>query len=426
MKKIKITFALLDQVVVSAYNFGIAICLTQWLGLEKYGAFALMWLVVLFCSSVHQQCIIAPMQTYGGLQDKQERQDFYGQLLYQQLIFASLAWVGSWAFIQVSGDWFGIDMLALDWLLPSVVFLYLMCDYFRKRFIVLQQTWKAFLYDLVVYGSLFALIYFKMHIRQQESFEVLLRSITQGLSIGVSFGIYFHEYLVWDAPALKKQVVKHMKHYKWLLGTSLTQWFSGNWYVMMAGIVLGPAAMGAIRVAQTILGVFHIPFLAIENFLPTQLMNYYLKNGLVKMRQQLNGILLIGGAMMGLCMLALTFFASDVIKLIYGEGFQNCQEVVKGFCVLYLFVFAGTIIRIYLRTVEKTQYIFVGYVLNVIFAFLLAESFINSWGVNGAVIGLVLSQIIMLAVMAIPVIRKEVNKAILTHQNSLVPSSVQN
>jgi len=399
-------WALLDQAVVSGYNFILAICLTTWLGIEKYGVFTLMWMAVLFCSSIHQQLIIAPMQAFGGSKDQKERPTFYGQLLYQQLTFSALAWIGVWSFMQLGGHWFGAPNTELNELLPSVVFLFLMCDYFRKRFIVLQATMKAFWFDIMICCAQFALIYFRVFIQNQTDLAVILRAITQGLSIGVFIGVYTHDYLVWDIPAFHAQVKKHLQYSKWLLGTALTQWFAGNWFIITAGVVLGPAAIGALRISQNILGLFHIPFLAIENYLPTSMMNLYQQAGLSLLKQQFIKLFLIGGLVMGTSLAGLSLLSEQVVQLIYGHEFIDYSFVVQGFCLLYAFVFMGILLRIYLRIVTQTQFIFWGYILNTLFAFGFAHYFTTTWGVYGTIAGLIACQMIMMLVMLLPLLLK--------------------
>ncbi|MGB0522993.1 MAG: lipopolysaccharide biosynthesis protein [Flammeovirgaceae bacterium] len=396
--------ALCDQALVSGYNFTLAICLTTWLGIKQYGVFALMWMVVLFCSSIHQQLIIAPMQAFGGNRDKQKKQAFYGQLLYQQLAFSALAGLGVWLFIQLGGHWFSIAMDKLNWLLPAVAFLFLMCDYFRKRFIVLQETTKAFFFDLIICSSQFALIYYRVIAQGHTDLDVILRAITQGLSVGVFIGVYAHEYLIWNIPAFQAQVKKHLQHSKWLLGTALTQWFAGNWFVVTAGILLGPATIGAIRIAQNILGLFHIPFLAIENYLPTQLMKLYQQKSLLSFKHQFIKLLLVGGLIMSAGLAGLSLISKEIIQLVYGNAFIEYNFVVQGFCLLYAFVFIGILLRIYLRTIEQTSFIFWGYILNMLFTFCLANYFTMTWGIYGTLSGLIASQLILLAVMLIPLI----------------------
>jgi O-antigen/teichoic acid export membrane protein len=419
---IKTLFVLLDQALVSGYNFTLAIGLTAWLGLDKYGEFVLMWMAVIFCSSLHQQLIIAPMQAYGVNTNKVARQEFYGSLLYQQILFSLFVGLGLWGFMRLTPYGQGFSEQHVSWLLPSVASLYLMADYFRKRFIVLQSTHKAFLFDLVVYASQFCLIYYRVSVQGDIGLEPILTSMFQGLSLGVFLGLYFHEYLTCDIPVFVKQCKTHFQFSKWLLGTAITQWFAGNWFVVLSGVLLGPAAIGAIRIAQNILGLFHIPFLAIESYIPSKFMLVFQKVGISSFKKHFGKILISGLGLISICLLVLSVFSEEVIRLIYGSEFIHLSYVVQIFCVLYVFVFSGTLLRIYLRTVEKTQFIFLGYILNLLFAILCAEYFIIHWGIYGVLAGLISSQIIMLLTMFIPFVWDNEQRKSYMSQNTLITS----
>jgi O-antigen/teichoic acid export membrane protein len=53
----------LDQALVSGSNFVLGILLARYLGVAGYGQFALLWLIVLFFSSLQLAYIISPMLT---------------------------------------------------------------------------------------------------------------------------------------------------------------------------------------------------------------------------------------------------------------------------------------------------------------------------------------------------------------------------
>lgn len=60
----KKTLVFLDQIIVSGSNFLLGILLARNLGIEEYGQFALLWLIVLFFSSLQLSFIVSPMLTW--------------------------------------------------------------------------------------------------------------------------------------------------------------------------------------------------------------------------------------------------------------------------------------------------------------------------------------------------------------------------
>ena len=55
--------ALTDQAVVSGSNFLIGIVLARVLGIDDYGLFVLLWMMVLFGKSINQAFVTRPMMT---------------------------------------------------------------------------------------------------------------------------------------------------------------------------------------------------------------------------------------------------------------------------------------------------------------------------------------------------------------------------
>ncbi len=61
----RISWAILDQGMVSAVNFLTGILLARHLGVEEFGRFTLVWMLVLFMSSFQLALIVSPMLSIG-------------------------------------------------------------------------------------------------------------------------------------------------------------------------------------------------------------------------------------------------------------------------------------------------------------------------------------------------------------------------
>ena len=60
--------------------------------------------------------------------------------------------------------------------------------------------------------------------------------------------------------AFVKSIKINIKIAKWLVFTYVLQWFSGNFWIIYAGILLGPIFLGAFRACQTVVNVFNLVF----------------------------------------------------------------------------------------------------------------------------------------------------------------------
>jgi O-antigen/teichoic acid export membrane protein len=70
-----------DQGLISGANFFLNILLARWLSPAGYGAYALVFYIVLLLTSVHQALVLEPMSVLGGALESLERPDYIRTLL---------------------------------------------------------------------------------------------------------------------------------------------------------------------------------------------------------------------------------------------------------------------------------------------------------------------------------------------------------
>ncbi|NNC95629.1 MAG: hypothetical protein HKN92_08710 [Chitinophagales bacterium] len=386
----------IDQAVVSGGNFFVCILLARSLGLEIFGEFTLAWLVVLFASSIHQAWLITPMYTFAPQKTGDERSKYLDSLLVHQIVFSTAAallsfcFVGSAAFFYPEWDLNGVKV----WL-PITVFAYLMYDFSRKLFYVEGIAKKSLMLDILVYSiqgsALIAASYFSFLSLKSTFIIVSISLVLPVLLFGRKMRFNFNR------SVLLTTTKKHWEFAKWLIGTSLLQWISGNFFIIIAGGLISPLAVGAIRILQNIIGVLHVLFLAIENYVPIRAVQIFDRDGLKGLGNYLKGITLKGSILTLLTSICIAVFGKQIITLLYGSEHLEYAYLLYGFALLYVFVFIGTNLRFAIRTLELTRSIFLAYLLSAIFSLLFAKTIIQSFGIDGILLGLILTQIIMQA-----------------------------
>lgn len=386
---------LMDQGIVSGGNFFIGILLVRKLGLEAYGEFALIWLIVLFCSSIHQGWIISPMYTFGPQFKNEEKKKYFDCVFSHQLLFAIGSALLSWVFLYLS-KWFfpEWEIASVGILVPLTVFSFLMYDYLRKTNYASEKASKAFLLDIVVYGTqILGLLITSIFFSLDLNYCLLIISISYSTSFIFSLKQFFN--LSLNTTQFVFIMKKHWKFSKWLVGTSLLQWVSGNFFIIASASLLSPATVGAIRILQNIIGIMNVLFIAVENYIPIRAINIFKANGLSALGVFIRKIiwqgsiatLLIGGTM--------ALFGKEIMGILYKGEHTDYAYLLYGFAVLYVFVFVGINFRFIFRTIEYTQPIFIAYIFGATFSLLFAKPIIQYYGIMGVVIGLISNQIIM-------------------------------
>ena len=87
LTKNKFFISTLDQGIVSGSNFLITILIVKFLGLEEFGKFSFLWIIVNLSNSLQMSSIIAPMNSIAPSQQK--KLNFYhGGVFIQQGLFS--------------------------------------------------------------------------------------------------------------------------------------------------------------------------------------------------------------------------------------------------------------------------------------------------------------------------------------------------
>ena len=391
-----VLIGLFDQGVVSGGNIFIAIILTNFLGLEQYGIFTLTWMGVLFCSSLHQAIIIAPLMTIGAKQKIIYRTQYLTATFVQNCAFIFLATLLTFFVAKGSNyffpDW-GVSSYALE--LSAVIFAFLFNDYFRKYFFLIQKAKVALSVDIINYSLQFLGIFLLNYLNALTVSNVI-GVIALALLSSQFLGFFYHPFGRFDPRLFKVIFLKHWQFSRWLAGTAVLTWLSSNYFIIAAGAIIGTEAVGAIRMSQTVIGVMTVLFLAFENIMPPKASLIYSTNGKEALLTYLKSMTVLGSFVAGIFLTGIFLFADSILVLLYQPSDVQYAYILRGFAVLNLFIFIGFPLRYLLRTLERTRPIFIAYVLSAVFSLLSADYIIKSFGLIGVVIGLVCTQIVTL------------------------------
>lgn len=389
---------LLDQALVSGSNFLVAILLTRLAGLEIYGSFALAWMGLLLMSSIHQAFVLIPMMSLAPKKEGTDRRNYLKQSQILQFAVAVLI------LLLISPAVAFADIFLPDWqvsslfpILPIAIFCYLMQDYYRRYFFIVGKPVFALLVDMIAYPGMLLGI-FASYMGGFLDVEAAYTAVGIGFGCASLIGIICARISLQVNPSEIKAILgEHWKFSSWLLGTAFLQFFSSNYFLVAAAALLGPKGLGALRIAQNLLGLTHVLFQAMENVVPVKAAEAFMGNGFKGMKTYLQAITLKSGIVVLGILLSLALFAKPVIHLVYGTEYTEYSFLLMGYCLFYLSLFPGYPLRYALRTLELTRPMFIAYVLSTGFSLLFAFPMVEHWGLWGVVIGLIITQILMQA-----------------------------
>ena len=433
---------LFDQALVSGGNFLLGVLLARFLGVKVFGEYALLWMGVMFLLSLHQAFMTKPLMSLFAGKKEWEKANYIQSLFVLQLIISlGIVVLGLLFFfifkkMEILNGW--VYYLPLTGLLAA---LYLLQDFFRKIFFVKKQYGWPLLLDFVGYAPMLLalpMLHFLDDLNLLKSLVVMTVSyfISCAVGGGIFFKLFISNFIITDftksrvstqsqsantteclppigppfsdnnTDALNFKIKKHFiktfkEHYHysfWLLGTSLVQWFAGNFFLIAAASVLGTVAVGALRMAQNMVGLCHVLFLAMENIIPAEAAQQFFDRGKIAMFSYLRRVTLWGSFPVLLMLGGLTIASPWLIESLYGANYLPYAYLVGAYSLLYVFAYFGFPLRYALRTLHFTSPIFIAYCLSAGVSLLIAFPLANNWGLSGIMIGLIGSQLLTLSV----------------------------
>lgn len=381
---------LLDQAMVSGSNFLIGILLARLLGLEAFGWFTLAWIVVLFIQSLQQAMIIAPMMTIGGQTDETDHPSYFGAVIRHQFWFFLISTLLTLTILAIWSYLFG----ELDY--PAILALTVLVaasqwqEFLRRYHFTVGQTWSAAASDAGRYLSqVIALALLTFLLSGQITVETALWIKALASLTGALVALVRLRPRRWSTPTYHDVTRQHWAFGKWLAGSTLLRWASSNLFVLAAAALIGPAAVGGIRAAETLMGATHVFFQAMENAIPPRAARLFRDGGTVALHRLMGQLAVVGGGItLGLA-LALSAAPGFWLGSVFGAEYAAYAHLVKWFGLIYLVMFVNMVLRIGLRTMSVTRPIFIVSVIVSGFSALAAYPLTAWLGLGGTIAGLV-------------------------------------
>jgi O-antigen/teichoic acid export membrane protein len=393
----QVNTVLADQIVVSGSNFLTGVVVARALGIEAFGVFSLAWMLVLFLQSLQAAIVLSPMMSIAPKQTVHESAGYFAVVVLHQLlvgvVFAVLA-AGLCLLAPLVGMPHEIGDLAAP--LAISVFAMQAHEFLRRYNFTVGSPARVLVSDVIRYGTMFGV------------FEVLLVSHKSDVTIGnvlyvIAGSAFLASISLWATlPSasgagrrFREITHRHFQVSRWLLGSAPLMWITSNFSMIAAGAVLGPAAVGALKAAQSLMSVTNLFFQAAESFAPPRAARIFHTEGKSGLGRFVVRVTTIGLIVTGGACLVLGLPGGFWMQLVFGKGYGAYPLAVLGYGVLYLILSCMIPIRFAFQAAERTRPDFMGYIAATVFTLALSYPLVHLLGVYGAVVASVLAQAIM-------------------------------
>ncbi len=383
-------WALADQTLVSGVNFLTSILLARYLGVEEFGRYTLVWMVILFVKSIQHAAINSPMMSIGPKQSKDEIATYYGAIIVQHIIFSctvSLFLYIVVLFCSVIFPDFQVKGLALPIAIASLA-----CqshEFLRRYFFTLGNLQRAFFNDAIHYLGQIAILvlFFKTSPDEMDTTRVLL-VIAVMASIATMSGIFFVGKIKISTGILRKIAYRHWHFSKWLTASALFQWTTGNLFIIMAGALLGSSAVGALKATQNLMGVIHILIIGLENIVPVRAAQHFHDKGNRALFGYLKRVATFGCSVTAITSIVAAIAPDFWLNLVFGEKYSSYGSLLRWWAIYYLLISTIVPLTSGLRAIENSQVIFTASAWMTLFSVLTAYPIAKYFGLFGVMAGI--------------------------------------
>jgi O-antigen/teichoic acid export membrane protein len=270
-------------------------------------------------------------------------------------------------------------------------------DFIRRYFFVRDQAVVAFANDCLCYLSRLILLVIFLQLRLLNIKEIFWL-IAFTAAVATVIGILKIERLNFSRIFVYRVITDQWHFSKWLIVSALMQWTSGNFFLIAAGSILGTIAVGAIKAAQNVMGITHILFQAMENFVPSTASFHFRYGGVNSLINYLKHMSAIGGSITLILVMMTSLFPKFWLSLFYGEIYEEASNVIIYYGPIYLCIFLCIALRSVLRAINYTKAIFIGYLSMTVFSLIFAPLMVTWLGIIGTMVGILVTQVICLSV----------------------------
>lgn len=398
-KEGKTSWAFLDQALVSGTNFLSNILLAKYLGIEEFGVYVIIVLGMLLFTLIFQSLVTVPMM---NITPKVSLKNEYLKVVKIQSVGFSLL-LSLLAFLMINLSWIfnkNWDLSDYSLLITLLIFVTLNQDFVRRYFYV-KETPKLSFFSDVLRNSLFLggttalFLFYDITLRK----TLLILTVANLLGIIPFYTIYRN--LKVNLENFKVHFFRNWMFSKWLLASSIIQWVSDNTFMLGAGAFLGATAVGAQKAAQSLFGITHIFFHALDNIVPLKIATYIKNNDRTSIVKYIVRLIFIGLLVVGVFTVLFLVFKNTLFETIFNKDYLPYNYLLYYIAIFYISLALTNPIVYLIKATENTKVLFLAQTIISISFLGIVKLITDKYGVLAQPISSILYQIIFISVILI-------------------------
>jgi O-antigen/teichoic acid export membrane protein len=388
-----------DQGLISVTNFLASIVLARGLTPTQFGAYGVGFLLLHFARSVQDGLVVQPMTALApSMQGADRRRYFTGSGIEQGALalVGAAGCAGLGAMLTIAGNPIAGPTLFALWF--PVLFAQSQ-EFVRRVFYTEERVILAVVTTAVASVVRLGATVWALNAGGQEG-TVGLYAIGWGGIAGLILGLVLARGS-WERIGLNLVAIfrRNWAIGRWVVGGTVTNWFTIDAYPILTAGLVSFAAAGAYRAVQTVVAPIPALLRAMDTYFTPRLADRRRSAGGRGVNHLVGRMYLVTGPpIVGFLLLAV-FFAEPIMTFLFGSTYSAYANAARGMALFYLASFSYWPLQSALKALERARPIFIGSVLAIVSMFTVGVWAILTWGVYGTIAGQTLSAVIVSVVL---------------------------
>lgn len=387
--------AAIDQGVISLANFAATIILARNVDPTQLGIYGVGFVTLRLVRSIQDGLVVQPLNVFGASMDEENFSRYATSTSLIQIALALstafLVAVSGWIFTALGNDIAGPTLFSLWFPFLS----WQLQEYLRRMLYTRGFVLNAVINTIIANGVRLLLMVVWM---QQGKLSGIagLDAIAWGSFAALIPASWFtRRYWTRDFLGLKETWEKNWRFGHWILGGSIANWVSVEFYPILTAGLISFAAAGAYRALQNIVAPIHTILRAMDTFLTPRTSRIYAQSGVSSLVRTMKLAYIFAGIpTLGFLVVAI-LFPEILLELLYGDTYLAYAQGMVLMAIFYGLWFAYWPLQIALKAVHLSRPIFIANMAAILLMFSVGAGMILRWGVYGTIGGQILNSLIV-------------------------------
>jgi O-antigen/teichoic acid export membrane protein len=391
--------AAVDQGAISIANFAATIILARAITPTDLGVYGVGFTALRLVRSVQEGLTIQPINAFGAGMDAESFRRYATSTSLIQIGLALLSSgavaLAGWFLTEMGNDTAGPAMFSL-WF---VFLFWQLQEYIRRLLYTRSAVFNAVVNTFLANAVRIGLLLWWAD-RQQINGIAGLNAIAWGSLAALIPGLWqTRRFWTPHFSRLPETWKRNWDFGRWVMGGTIANWISVEFYPVLTAGMISFAAAGAYRALQNLVAPIHLLLRATDTFLTPRAARQFTASGHRALARTLRLVYLVAGLpILGLLSLAV-LFPVPILRLLYGETYTAYSSGMVLMAIFYALWFAYWPLQTAFKAARISRPIFIANLSAMAVMFTAGIWAITRWGVYGTIAGQALNALVVAVIL---------------------------